>query len=106
MGIKLTTEVQTSEGATSSLYLNIEHIAVQTKSGSRVQFGCKFYTDPSKETECKIFEGALKNVYTLDVSGTLNDVNIKKAGYDKIGEILKAAELSPESDETGEWVAY
>lgn len=106
MAIKVTTTVQTSEGATDSLYFHIDVVVVQKKDGSQVVYAVKYYTDPTKETPCQIFEGVLKNAYILDVSDTLNDDNIKKVGYDKIGAELKAAGLAPESDETGSWVAY
>lgn len=107
MAIKLGTEIQTSEGAVTGLYFHITEF-YRNKSGEKSTFPVKYYTDDTKATECKIFEGDLKYVFSYDVSAevTAGTDKIEKIAYDKIGAALKAAGLAPESDETGSWVAY
>ena len=105
MAIKVTTQVQTSEGATSTLYFHIVEY-YRNKAGDHCQFPVKYYTDDTKSTPCEIFDGDLKMVYNLDLSGVVGTDKIEKLAYDKIGSDLKAAGLAPESDETGSWVAY
>lgn len=105
MAIKVTTQIQTSEGATSTLYFHITEY-YRNKAGDKAQFPVKYYTDDTKATPCEIFEGDLKKVYTLDLSGVAGTEKIEKLAYDQIGADLKTAGLAPESDETGSWVAY
>ena len=105
MAIKLGTEIQTSEGAITGLYIHITEY-YRNKSGESSTFPVKYYTDETKSTECKIFEGDLKFVYNFDISAEAGTDKIEKIAYDKIGAALFAAGLSPESDESGSWVAY
>lgn len=107
MAIKLGTEIQTSEGAVTGLYFHVTEF-YRNKSGESASFPVKYYTDETKATECKIFEGDLKYVYKFDISAEVaaGSEKIEKIAYDKIGEALKAAALAPESDESGSWVAY
>ena len=105
MAIKVTTTVQTSEGATNGLYFHITEY-YRNKVGNTCQFPVKYYTDDTKTTPCEIFEGDLKKVFTLDLSGVIGTDKIEKLAYDQIGATLLAAGLAPESDETGSWVAY
>ena len=104
MAIKITTQIQTSAGATSSLYFHITEY-YRNKEG-KAQFPVSYYTDDTKVTPCQIFEGDLKKVYQLDLSEVVGTAKIEKLAYDKIGADLKAAGLAPQSDETGSWVAY
>lgn len=105
MAIKLTTTVQTSAGATSTLYFHIVEY-YRNKSGETAQFPVKYYTDDTKATPCEIFEGDLKKVYTLDLSSVAGTEKIEKLAYDAIGAALKVAGLAPQSDETGSWINY
>jgi hypothetical protein len=107
MAIKVGAEIQTSEGAVTGLYFHILEF-YRNKSGERSAFPVKYYTDDTKTTECKIFEGDLKYVFEFDISAevTAGTDKIEKIAYDKIGAALLAAGLAPESDETGSWVAY
>lgn len=105
MAIKLTTTVQTSAGATSTLYFHIVEY-YRNKSGETAQFPVKYYTDDTKATPCEIFEGDLKKVYNLDLSSVAGTEKIEKLAYDAIGAALKAAGLAPQSDETGSWINY
>jgi len=108
MGIKTTDSTATSEGTITGLYFHITEIAVQSKDGSIVRATVNYYTDDTATTPCYIFDviGKLEHVYTLDLSASFNGGNIKKVAYDAIGARLKAAGLSPESDEYGSFVAY
>jgi hypothetical protein len=105
MAIKLTDTIQTSEGSTTGLYFNITEF-FRWKNGINSQFAVQYYTDDTKTTKCKIFEGDLKYTYTVDISGSIGTDSIEKAAYDAIGAELKAAGLNPQSDESGSWVAY
>jgi hypothetical protein len=105
MAIKITVPVQTSEGQTSTLYFNITEY-YRNKTGSTCQFPVDYYTDETKSTPCEIFEGDLKKKYLLDLSNVVGTNKIEKLAYDKIGASLKAAGLSPQSDETGTWTNY
>jgi hypothetical protein len=105
MAIKLGTEIQTSEGAVTGLYFHVVEF-YRNKSGESASFPVKYYTDETKATECKIFEGDLKFVYKFDISATIGTDSIEKAAYNAIVAALKEAGLAPESDESGSWVAY
>jgi hypothetical protein len=105
MAIKVTDSTVTSEGVVTTLYFNITEF-FRWKNGVNSQFAVQYYTDDTKETKCNIFEGVLKNKYTVDISGSIGTDAIEKAAYDAIGAELKAAGLNPESDSTGSWVAY
>jgi len=105
MAIKVTDSTVTSEGTVTTLYFHITEF-FRWKNGINSQFAVQYYTDDTKTTKCKIFEGDLKYKYTADISVSIGTDSIEKAAYDAIGAELKAAGLSPESDETGSWVAY
>lgn len=105
MAIKLKTPTVTSEGTAAELYFHITEF-YRNKSG-KSQFPVKYFLDDTKAQEVKILEGDLKKVYTFEFTAEeIGSDKIEKLAYDKIGEALKAASLSPESDETGSWVAY
>ena len=107
MAIKVTDSTNTSEGTVTTLYFNITEF-FRWKNGVNSQFAVQYYTDDTKTTKCKVFtEGKpLQDKYTVDISATIGTDAIEKAAYDAIGAELLAAGLSPESDETGSWVAY
>lgn len=105
MAIKLGTEVQTSKGAVAELYFHVTEF-YRNKDGKVSSFPVKYYTDETKEVECKIFEGDLENVFKFDISETIGEKSIEKAAYDSIGSKLKEAGLSPSSDESGSWQLY
>ena len=105
MAIKINTEVYTSEGPTTGLYFHITEF-YRNKEGDSCQFPVKYYTDPDMATACEIFEGGLKKVYTFDLSEVVGTEKTEKLAYDAIGAELKAVGLAPESDGSGEWVAY
>jgi len=105
MAIKVTDSTATSEGTVTTLYFNITEF-FRWKNGINSQFAVQYYTDDTKTTKCDIFEDVLKKKYTVDISATIGTDAIEKAAYDAIGAELLAAGLSPESDETGSWVAY
>jgi hypothetical protein len=108
MAIRLTNTLKTSEGSTSTLYFHIVHIAMTEKDGSSVQVGVKYFTNEDKATPCKPTEDVDKilSSYVVDISATIDTLTTKKALYDEIGAFLLAAGFTPESDETGSWVAY
>ena len=106
MGIKTTgTNINTSEGVKTSPYFRITEY-YRTKDGKKSQFPVEYFTDDTKTTPCIVHKDELKKVFTFDISGTIGTDSIEKAAYDAIGAELLAAGLSPESDETGSWVAY
>ena len=105
MAIKVTDSTATSEGTVTTLYFNITQF-FRWKNGINSQFAVQYYTDDTKATKCNIFENVLKNTFTADISASIGTDSIEKAAYDAIGAELLAAGLSPESDETGSWVAY
>ena len=104
MGIKVTDSTATSEGTVTTLYFNITEF-FRWRSGINSQFAVQYYTEKGGD-KCQIFEGDLKNKYVVDISATIGTDSIEKAAYDAIGAELKAAGLSPESDESGTFVAY
>ena len=104
MAIKLTTSIDTTKGVTTELYFHIVEF-YRTKDGAG-QFPVKYYFDETKTQEVKLDNENLPLVFKVDISGTIGTDKIEKAAYDAIGATLKAASLSPESDESGSWVAY
>lgn len=105
MAIKLTDTNHTSGGTTSGLYFHITEF-YRNKEG-KCTFPVKYFLDDTKETEVKIFEDVLKNVYNIELTNEeIGTAPIEKLSYDKIGALLKEAGLNPQSDETGSWVAY
>lgn len=104
MGIKITDSTVTSEGTVTELYFNITEF-FRWKNGINSQFAVQYYTVKGG-AKCDIFEGVLKNKYVLDISASIGVNSIEKAAYDAIGAELKAAGLTPMSDESGSFVAY
>ena len=104
MAIKVTNTIQTSGGSTTNLYFHITEF-YRNKEG-KAQFPVKYFLDDTKTTEVKIFEGDLKLRYDFDLSEDIGSDKIEKIAYDKIGAELKAAGLTPQSDESGAWVNY
>jgi len=106
MAIRVTIPVTTSEGVISTgTYFNLDEL-FRNKAGDITNYTPKYYTNEDKVTPCEVFHAALKKAFTPDVSGTIDSAKDSKLAYDAIGAELFAAGLSPESDETGSWVAY
>jgi hypothetical protein len=107
MAIRVTDNLGTDQGNTTTLYFNIDTFSLANKDGSTCIVSVNFYTNKDKATPVnEVYNVNLNKTYVLDLSATLNSNNWKKVAYDKLGADLLAAGLSPESDETGSWVAY
>jgi hypothetical protein len=105
MAIKLTDSNYTSGGTTTELYFHITEF-YRNKEG-KCTFPVKYFLNETKETEVKIFENVLKNVYNIELgSEEIGTDAIEVLAYGKIGALLKEGGLTPQGDDTGSWVAY
>ncbi len=107
MAIKLGVSIESDKGTIANAYGVIPEF-YRDKSGKNAQFPMEWYEDDTKDVRITPYHKDVLPSYNKDISAdvTAGNIKIEKSAYDNAGALLLAAGLSPESDETGSWVAY